>query len=71
MPANNHAIPVVGKWEETGRTQDRRGWFGLVILQVEQKRQVGRIISGPHPTWEGFGTRWIDADWRDYPVRID
>lgn len=44
MPAyaNHHDEPakLTGEWQATGRTRLRSGWFGLLVVEVEQSAMV-------------------------------
>lgn len=62
-------MSILGDQNLTGATRYRTGWFGGLILQVEERYQVGlggrpRLGSATH----GWMTRWRDAVANDLGV---
>lgn len=54
------AIPIVGRPRLTGRRRCRAGWFGRLILQVEEERPTGHAAYG-ETHWTGSRASWRDA----------
>lgn len=64
-------MTIYGRWEQTKVFAVRRGFFGHVILQVEEKRKYGKSY-GEGIVGDNYEYRWRDAklgDWIEYGFR--
>lgn len=51
------------RYELTGNTRGRPGWFGKYVMQVEKKWQSFNTPVSTIPLYSGY--MWLDATWED------
>lgn len=51
-------------WVLTGQRRHRRGFFGRMILQVEETCRVGPAHQHEE-RWSSTRSKWRDASWQD------
>lgn len=56
---------IATHWILTGTVRHRYGWFGRLILQVEESRQCGNATPFDPQQYDQTETRWRDATGRD------
>lgn len=52
---------LASKWKPTGNTGHRIGWFGKIILQIEEERETGHDSDNA-----ATALRWRDATAADF-----
>lgn len=56
-------------WRPTGRRRFRAGWFGKVVLQIEEERRIG--TASPYREPKGMQSRWRDARISDLLLEVE
>lgn len=57
-------INIRGNWLVSGNYRFRLGFWGKVVLQVEELAKTGHT-DGPNHVWTGQMKRWRDAEFFD------